>query len=125
MTDGKPIVQVNRVRQVCVVVRDMQRAMGKHWTTLGIGPWEICNFEAPNLTDTTMHGNPQPYSMKLGLTEIGPFDHGIGIIQSGNYAGSRYAYLDTEEQLSMIAEIVDWPDDWDRPAPDGVWPPQD
>ena len=75
MTNGKPIVQVNRVRQVCVVVRDMQRAMEEYWNTLGIGPWGIYNFEAPRLTDTTLHGNPQPYSMKLGLTEIGPPDH--------------------------------------------------
>jgi hypothetical protein len=172
VTDNKPIVQVNRVRQVCVVVNDIQRAMEQYWNTLGIGPWLRYDFEPPRLTNTTLHGNRQPYSMKLALAEIGPpdhevmwelvepmegpsiykeflerhgeglqhawfmtdesfddsakamADHGISIIQSGNYAGSRYAYLDTEEHLSMVAEIVDWPDGWDLPAPDGIWPPQ-
>ena len=47
------------------------------------------------------------------------------IIQSGNFAGQRYAYLDTEKHLSMVSELADCPDDWARPEPDGIWPPQD
>lgn len=71
MGDDKPAVPVRQITQVCVVVRDIQAAMEHYWKILGIGPWRIHTFEPPGLTNTTIHGGEQPYTMKLAVAEVG------------------------------------------------------
>lgn len=71
MSEGKPAVPVRQVLQVCVVVRDLQRAMERYWNVLGIGPWRIHTYHPPRLTDTTLRGKSQPYTMRLALAEVG------------------------------------------------------
>ncbi len=62
---------LQNILQVCVVVEDLREAMRHYWEVLGIGPWKIYTFEPPDLTDTTLRGAPEPYSMKVGLAQIG------------------------------------------------------
>ena len=71
MAEGKPAVPVRQVLQVCVVVRDLQKAMERYWNILGIGPWRVHTFQPPGLTNTTLRGKPQPYTMRLALAEVG------------------------------------------------------
>ena len=71
MNEGKPAVPVRQVLQVCVVVRDLQKAMERYWNVLGIGPWRIHTYHPPRLTDTTLRGKSQPYPMRLALAEVG------------------------------------------------------
>ena len=168
MSTEKPTVTVRKTLQVCVVVRDIQKAMENFWGVLGIGPWSLYTFQPPGLTDTTLRGKAQHYSMKLAITYMGDvcwelveplegpsiykefleqkgeglhhvqFDvddydeaidafeeKGIGILMSGTFDGSTYAYLDTEEPLTMIAEIVKRRPDGSLPPPEAVWPPQE
>lgn len=70
MTNEAKVV-ARQMHQVCVVVEDLQAAMERYWSSFGIGPWQIFTFEPPELTDTTIHGKPEPYSMRLALAYIG------------------------------------------------------
>ena len=56
--------------QVCVVVKDLQKSMERYWN-LGIGPWAIYTFQSPELSNTTLHGKPAKYSMKIAVAMIG------------------------------------------------------
>ena len=63
-------VELKQVVQVCTVVKDIQKAMERYWK-FGIGPWSIYTFQPPELTNTTFHGKPAKYSMKLAIAMIG------------------------------------------------------
>lgn len=69
MTDEK--VKLKSIDQVCVVVRDIQKAVEHYWKILGIGPWSIYTVKAPELTDTTVRGKLTVFSMKLAFAEVG------------------------------------------------------
>jgi hypothetical protein len=56
--------------QVCVVIKDLQKSMERYWN-LGIGPWAIYTFQSPELSNTTLHGKPAKYSMKIAVAMIG------------------------------------------------------
>jgi methylmalonyl-CoA/ethylmalonyl-CoA epimerase len=47
---------------------------------------------------------------------------GIQTLMTGTFHGRTFAYLDTEPQLGVIAEVVRKPSDRPLPAPEEVWP---
>jgi len=163
---SKDQVVANQMHQVCVVVEDVQKAAKRYWTLFGIGPWEFYTLEPPELTDMVIHGESQPYSMKIGLAYVGEvqweliqpltgpsiyqefleshgegvhhvafgvddFDRtvasmkeqGIGVLMSGCWRGTDYAYLDTEKALGSIVELFKYSPDFVMPRPDAVYPP--
>lgn len=69
MTEEK--VKLKTIDQVCVVVRDIQKAVEQYWQILGIGPWSIYTVKPPELKDTTVRGNPTVFSMKLAFAKVG------------------------------------------------------
>jgi hypothetical protein len=69
MTNQKR-VELKQIVQVCTVVKDIQKAVKQYWE-FGIGPWSIYTWKPPELTNTTFHGKPAKYSMKLALAMIG------------------------------------------------------
>jgi len=70
MTSKDKIV-ANQMHQVCVVVRDVQEAAERYWKLFGIGPWDIYTLGPPELTDMVIHGEPKPYTMRVGLAYVG------------------------------------------------------
>jgi 4-hydroxyphenylpyruvate dioxygenase-like putative hemolysin len=64
-------IELKQVIQVCVVVKDLQKTMEHYWKIFGIGPWQIHTFRPPDLTNTTFHGKPEPYTMKIASAQIG------------------------------------------------------
>ena len=70
MTNEEKVV-ARQMHQVSVVVKDIQAAMERYWKLFGIGPWQIYTFEPPELSDSTIHGKPEPYSMRIALAEMG------------------------------------------------------
>ncbi len=64
-------VKINKVLQIGIVVKDLQKAMELYWEVFGIGPWHIMTFQPPALTNTRVRGKPEPYTMKLAVTHIG------------------------------------------------------
>jgi len=64
-------LRLKSIDQVCVVVRDIQKAVEQYWGILGIGPWSIYTFAPPRLTDTTVRGKSKRFSMKIALALVG------------------------------------------------------
>jgi glyoxalase/bleomycin resistance protein/dioxygenase superfamily protein len=56
------------VRQVCTVVGDLGPTVANLSEQLGIGPFRCWHFKPPRLYDTTLRGEPAPWSMKLAIT---------------------------------------------------------
>lgn len=59
------------VDQVAVVVRDLDRAMERYTSELGIGPWAVYTFSPDWIRDMTFRGREQGYTMKLALCDVG------------------------------------------------------
>ena len=68
---GAKKLKVKEVLQICVVVRDLEKAMKLYWDVFGIGPWHILTFEPPKLTNTKVRGKPENFSMKLAGARVG------------------------------------------------------
>jgi catechol 2,3-dioxygenase-like lactoylglutathione lyase family enzyme len=64
-------VVARQMHQVSVVVKDVQAAVERYWNLFGVGPWQIYTFEPPELSDPTIHGKPEPYSMRIALAFMG------------------------------------------------------
>ena len=62
---------VSSIDQVAVVVRDLDAAMERYWTQLGIGPWDIYTYGPHRMPTMTFRGHDQPYVMKLALAAVG------------------------------------------------------
>jgi methylmalonyl-CoA/ethylmalonyl-CoA epimerase len=64
-------VTINKVLQIGIVVKDLQKAMEFYWEVFGIGPWRIRTFQPPALTNAEVRGQPELFTMKLGIATIG------------------------------------------------------
>ena len=47
---------------------------------------------------------------------------GIGVLQGGTWHGLTYTYLESEDTMSMIAEIYDMPEGFEFPPPEATYP---
>jgi hypothetical protein len=56
-----------RVKQVCVVVHDLDDAVRRYVHKFGIGPWYL--FEYRNVS-AVVRGEPQTFSLRIALTRI-------------------------------------------------------
>lgn len=99
-------LEIKQVYQVCVVVKDIRKAMERYWKIFGIGPWQIYTFRPPDLTNTTLHGKPEPYTMKLASARVGALEWELIQPLEG-----RSAYKEFLEQrgegLHHVAVVVD------------------
>ncbi len=46
------------IKQVCILVDDVQRAMKNYWEKFGIGPWDIRHFTPETVRDFYVNGEP-------------------------------------------------------------------
>ena len=60
----------------------------------------------------------RPYAEELGEITA----KGRTVLQGGRYEGVTFAYLSTDEDLGVITEIFDWPEDLPPQKPDAVYP---
>ena len=63
-----PKVRIGEIRQIGIVVRDLQKAADNYWATLGIGPWRI---DSVRDLKVTVRGKPAAISVKLALAQCG------------------------------------------------------
>ena len=40
-----------KIKQICVLVDDVQKAMKEYWEKFGIGPWDIRHFTPDTVRD--------------------------------------------------------------------------
>ena len=64
-------VKVKGINQICIDVWDAQKVAENYWNILGIGPWEIYEWEAPLVYDRTYHGKPTWGREKMALAQVG------------------------------------------------------
>lgn len=62
---------ITAINQVCFVVRDLDASLDAMTRLLGIGPFKCFTLDAPALMDTTLDGQPAPWSCRLAVTLIG------------------------------------------------------
>jgi catechol 2,3-dioxygenase-like lactoylglutathione lyase family enzyme len=63
-------IKVNNITQIAFAVADLQKTMENYWNILGIGPWDIWDWEAPLVYDYTYHGKPAWARAKMALTQL-------------------------------------------------------
>jgi hypothetical protein len=66
-----PIWKVEAINQVAIVVKDLDKAMENYWKILGIGPWQVFNFDERIASDLTYDEEDAKFIMKIGLTMVG------------------------------------------------------
>ena len=64
-------VKVSQINQVAIAVKDLQMVAENYWNILGIGPWEIYDWEEPLVHDRTYHGRPAWAREKLAKARAG------------------------------------------------------
>jgi methylmalonyl-CoA/ethylmalonyl-CoA epimerase len=89
-----------------VVVKDIETSVAQYWKIFGIGPWQIYTFQSPDLFDTTLHGKPEPYSMKVAAAQVGNLQWEL--IQPLGGRSSYQEFLDEKgEGLHHVAVMVE------------------
>lgn len=96
-------VGVHSIDQVAVVVRDLDGAMERYWTELGIGPWDVYTYGPHRMHTMTFRGRDQPYVMRLALAFVGPtmyelIEHVEGLHHLGYYVD------DIDAAIAAMAE---------------------
>ena len=61
---------ITDIKQVCVVVEDLNATIRSYWESAGIGPWAVWT---PKLTNMRIRGKEVPYAMKLALARTNGF----------------------------------------------------
>jgi hypothetical protein len=67
-------VKVTEIKQVGIVVRDVYETAKNYWNLLGIGPWEIREWESHILYQRTYHGNPSWAKERLAHAYVGDLE---------------------------------------------------
>jgi catechol 2,3-dioxygenase-like lactoylglutathione lyase family enzyme len=153
-----------KIDQVCVVVRDIEKTVEQYSKILGVGPWSIYTMAPPELTNTTIRGKPEHFSMQMAFARVGSTmleliqplegesiykefleEKGEGLhhiasyevddlrrtlawfkkkrilaLQSGTWGGASFVYLDAEEKLGTIIELVKRVSEF--PKPESTYP---
>jgi catechol 2,3-dioxygenase-like lactoylglutathione lyase family enzyme len=98
--------ELKQVFQVCVVVNNIEKSVEQYWKIFGIGPWQIRTFQPPDLFDTTLHGKPEPYTMKIAAARAGNIEWEL--IQPLSGRSSYREFLDKNgEGLHHVAVVVE------------------
>lgn len=68
---GPAKVRVDRINQVALVVKDLEKTALDYWNILGIGPWDIYEWTAPLVYDRKYHGKPAWGRERIAVTDVG------------------------------------------------------
>lgn len=103
---------IDETIQVCVVTRDLDKAVREYADRLGIGPWWVQDYAPPDLHGTTFRGAPADYSMRLALAWTGRMNWEI--IQPLAGPSMYHEFLDQHGEgiqhvgLSLAGMGLDW-----------------
>ena len=104
---------IGETRQICIVTRDLDACIHSYADRMGIGPWWIQEYAAPELFDTHFRGEPGRFSMRLALAWTG--DLNWEIIQPLEGPSIYHEFLEAHgEGLQHAAVLLeDTGLDWD------------
>lgn len=104
-----PKTKFQKIDQICVVVRDVRKAMKAYWETVGIGPWKLYEYGGEHLEEMSYHGKPANFKFLMALTTVG--DVGFELIQplegDSIYQDFLDKYGEGVQHLQMVVDDID------------------
>ena len=64
-------VKAKDITQVAIAVYDLPTVAANYWNMLGIGPWEIYEWESPLVRDRKYYGKPAWARERIGYAQVG------------------------------------------------------
>lgn len=72
MTPPSPAkIKVQGINQIAIVVWNLEQVAMNFWDILGIGPWEVYNWEYPTVYDRKYYGKPNWARERIALVRAG------------------------------------------------------
>lgn len=71
MKESPAKMKCQGINQVALVVEDLEVVAQHYWDILGIGPWEIYDWEAPLVYDRQYRGAAAVARERIALTQVG------------------------------------------------------
>ncbi|HEY7732608.1 MAG TPA: VOC family protein [Gaiellaceae bacterium] len=62
---------ITEVKQIAVVVRDLEATLHAYVHEYGVGPWEIYEFNPETVTEMVWEGKPAEHAFRLAVTMVG------------------------------------------------------
>lgn len=105
---------ITHIDQVCFVVRDLDATLEAMTRLLGIGPFKCFTLDAPALMETTLGGQPAPWSCRLAVTLVGRTQWEVvqplqgETLQANHlknrYEGAQHILIDTHDSFEGVQE---------------------
>ena len=102
-------VRFTRLLQVVLFVRDLKQTMDDYWRFLGIGPWDIYDWEAPLAYDLKHRDQPAQARERLAFATVGNMEFEVIEHIEGDsfYADYIEEHGEGVHQLDFDARDVD------------------
>lgn len=98
--------KLGNIRQIGIVVRDIEKACAVFENIFGIGPFEICELNKNSKVDFKVHGIEDPIRLKLAFAQSGNLE--IELIQITEGKTSHTEYLEKHgEGIHHLGFLVD------------------
>ena len=68
---GPAKVRCGGINQIAIVVRDLEVVAENFWKILGIGPWDVYDWEPPLVYQRTYRGRPAWSRERIALVQVG------------------------------------------------------
>jgi methylmalonyl-CoA/ethylmalonyl-CoA epimerase len=95
---------------ICIVTRDLDRAVRVWWERYGVGPWRVFRYDASNMS-AVVDGRPADFEMRAALAPLGP-GFRVEIIQplsDGNpYAESLAEHEGADHLHHLRLDVADF-----------------
>src|SRR5512141_2548566 len=82
----------NRIAQVAILVKDLDKTVENYWKMFGIGPWHFYTYGKPLVQKMSYRGHPGEYQMRIALSQIGPL---------------RIELIEAKEGESIYADFIE------------------
>jgi hypothetical protein len=94
------------VKQIAVVVKDVQASMEHYWKILGIGPWDVRHFTNASVRNFQVDGKPvtEPFEFICAVCWHGDLEYEL--IQPIKGPNIYWKFLEKGEGLHHYKEIV-------------------
>ncbi len=103
-------LSISGINHVCVVTRDLDRAVRTWWEKYGVGPWKLYSYGEANMT-ATVDGEPASFAMRAALAQLGAGSR-VEVIQpldeDNPYAASLRARADADHIHHVRLDVGDY-----------------
>ena len=103
-------VKVKNITQVAIAVYDVRMVAENYWNMLGIGPWDIYEWESPLVRDRKYYGKPAWAKERIGFAQVGAVQ--LELVQPVDGPSIYRDFLEEHGEgihhLQFQVEDVDW-----------------